>query len=275
MPRRVFWPPVAALALLLGAAAVAEEVPARRIVTLAPHLAELVYDAGAGEALVGVIAYSDHPPIARELPVIGDAFGVNREALVALAPDLILAWRDFTPEARIARLRNDGHRVVVLATETPEEVADDLLAIARLAGTTAAAAEPAAAYRATLADLRGRYGAARPVRVFVQLSARPLYTVNDRQMIGHLVRLCGGVNVFGAETGLTPVVGPEAVLARSPEVMLSTGPADGLAEWRRFPELPAVAAGHLYGMTADWVTRPSLRLARGAAEVCALIDQAR
>lgn len=67
--------------------------PATRIVSLAPDLTELAYDAGAGQDVVGTVSYSDYPPAARKLPRIGDAFSVDLERLVALQPDLILAWR--------------------------------------------------------------------------------------------------------------------------------------------------------------------------------------
>lgn len=264
------------LASLLSATSAAAD--AQRIVTLTPHLGELVYDAGAGERLVGVIAYSDFPPAVRELPVVGDAFGVNREVVAGLRPDLILAWDGFTQPATVASLEEDGHRVVVLGARAPGEVADALLEIASLAGTEAAARDAAERYRAALAALAEAHVDARPVRVFVQLSARPLYTVSDRQMIGQVVRLCGGENVFGGLDGLTPVVGPEAVVAADPEVMLGTGDdgaADPWSRWREFPTLTAVAAGQLYAVNADHVTRPSLRLARGVAEVCDYLDRAR
>jgi iron complex transport system substrate-binding protein len=262
-----------ALGAVTGAAA-----EAQRIVTLAPHLGELVYDAGAGERLVGVIAYSDFPPAVRELPRVGDAYGVQREVVAGLRPDLILAWDGFTPPATVASLEEDGHRVVVLGARAPGDVADALLEIARLTGTEATARPAAERYRATLAALAAASADARPIRVFVQLSARPLYTVSDRQMIGQVVALCGGHNVFGGLDGLTPVVGPEAVVAADPEVMLGTGgddAADPWSRWREFPTLRAVAADQLYVLNADHVTRPSLRLALGAAEVCGYLDRAR
>ena len=125
------------LVLLAGAlcAATGAAADAQRIVTLAPHLGELVHDAGAGERLVGVIAYSDFPPAVRDLPRVGDAFGVKREVVAGLQPDLILAWDGFTPPATVDSLEEDGHRVVVLGARTPDGVADVLLEIARLTGT--------------------------------------------------------------------------------------------------------------------------------------------
>ena len=77
--------------------------PAKRIVTLAPHLTELVYEAGAGERLVGVAAHSDYPPSARELPRVGDAHGLDLERIAMLQPDLVVAWGSGSPSRRSLR----------------------------------------------------------------------------------------------------------------------------------------------------------------------------
>ncbi|WP_164999616.1 ABC transporter substrate-binding protein [Salinicola tamaricis] len=66
--------------------------PAKRIVALAPHLVEDAFAAGAGAQLVGVIAGSDYPAAARELPRVGSYRGIALEAVVSAQPDLVLAW---------------------------------------------------------------------------------------------------------------------------------------------------------------------------------------
>ena len=89
----------AALVLLLGLwaiAANASQAP-ERIVSLAPHLTELAFDAGLGDQLVGVVAYSDYPPEAQALPEIGDAFRFDLETLLRLDTQLALAWAGGTP----------------------------------------------------------------------------------------------------------------------------------------------------------------------------------
>src|SRR5690554_6639130 len=68
------------------------EQPAKKIVALAPHLVENAYSAGAGHRLVAVVDYSDYPPEARELPRLGSAMAVSVETVLALQPDLVLAW---------------------------------------------------------------------------------------------------------------------------------------------------------------------------------------
>jgi len=253
--------------------------PAQRIVSLAPHLTELVFEAGAGDRLVGVVEHSDYPPAALDLPRIGDAFRFDPERVASVAPDLILAWRGGTPARALDRLTQDGYRVVTLGAGRPEGVADMLIEIGRLTGRQSETAGKAERYREELAALRVRYGGLPAVRTFVQISARPIYTVNDKQMIGQLVRLCGGRNVFGELAELAPVVGTEAVVAADPQIILALDDADGAAQsleqWQEFPSLEAVSGGHLYAIAPDLVARASLRLSAGAREVCALIDRAR
>ena len=263
-------------ALSLGSGAAGAETPAaQRIVSLAPHLTELVFEAGAGDRLVGVVEHSDFPAAALDIPRIGDAFRFDPERIAGLAPDLILAWQGGTPDRAIDRLTGDGYRVVTLGAGRPEGVADVLMEIGRLTGQQDETAGKAERYREALTALRQRYGGLSPVRTFVQISERPIYTVNDQQMIGQLVRLCGGRNVFGGLAELAPVVGPEAVIAADPQIILGVGAAGSLGQWREFPSLGAVREGHLYTIAPDLVARASLRLAAGAREMCALIDRAR
>src|SRR5688572_5161853 len=101
--------------LLVGSLLTAATSPARRIVTLAPHLTELVYTAGAGDRLVGAEAYSDYPEAAKRLPRVGDAFQVDYERLLALKPDLVLVWATGTPEPVIEQLQRMRLRVERIA----------------------------------------------------------------------------------------------------------------------------------------------------------------
>lgn len=248
-----------------------------RIVSLAPHLTELVFDAGAGDMLVGAVDYSDHPPAARDVPRVGDAFRVDRERLAELAPDLVFAWQGGTPAAVIGQLREDGYDVRVFETSEPEDVAATLVDIGNLTGEPELATVRAREYLDELEILRKRYANRRLVTVFVQVAPRPLYTVNDRQIIGRVVSLCGGRNIFAELDDLAPLVSEEAVVAADPEVIIATARAseDVFARWRRFTSLAAVRGDQLHYLDPDLVSRPTLRLAEGARMACEKIDQAR
>ncbi len=187
------------LGLLSAGFATAGDPP--RIVTLSPHLAEMVYAAGAGDRLVGSVAYTDYPPPARDLPLVGDAFGVDAERLVALSPDLVLAWEGGNPALVIQRVRGLGIDVVALPATGLDDVPEQLERIGVLAGTPQAAREAAGRYRATIERLRQAYRDAPELRVFYQISETPLYTVGRRHPITELLALCGGRNVFADNPG--------------------------------------------------------------------------
>ena len=62
----------------------------RRIVSLSPHITELLFAVGAGDRLVGVDAWSDYPPAARDIQRVGDVFALDMERPLALKPDLVV-----------------------------------------------------------------------------------------------------------------------------------------------------------------------------------------
>lgn len=251
-----------------------------RIAALAPHLAELVFAAGAGERLVATVEYSDFPAEAATVPRFGDAFRVDLERLVAAAPDLVLAWAGGTPPGLVGQLEQQGFRVAVLRSATLDDVSRQLRLIGALAGTDAAAAEAAAAYDARLQRLRERHEDLAAVVVFYQISARPLYTVGGGHIISDAIELCGGRNAFASLQTLAPTVGIEAVLAAEPEVMLA-GAHDGkpdpgeLSQWTRWRRIPAVRDGHLYQLDATLMGRPTPRMLDGIAAMCERIARAR
>jgi iron complex transport system substrate-binding protein len=271
--RRLVW----ALAVLCVCAR-AEE-PAGRIVTLAPHLAEMVYAAGAGDRLVGSVAHTDYPAPAADLPRVGDAFGVDAERLLALSPDLVLAWEGGNSAAVIRQVRNLRLRVVALPATGLHDVPAQLERIGELAGTELAARAAASTYRRRIAALRSEHARAASLRVFYQVAADPLYTVGGTQPISDMIELCGGQNVFAGVARTAFVVSREAVISRDPELILGGAGrgdrTDPLAAWRQWTTLSAVAAGNLQTVDADLVARPGPRFADGADAVCRVMADAR
>ena len=269
----------AALVLLVLAAQVsaAESVAQLRIVSLAPNVTELAYAAGAGGTLVGTVEYSDYPAAARELPRVGDAWRVDVERVLALRPDLVLSWASGTPEDTVARLRSMGLHVVPIETFRLADVSAALRTIGRIAGTVQVADAAARRYEDAVRSLRASHADVRRLSVFIEIDDEPLYTVNGRHVISEVVDLCGGSNVFADLPQLAPPVAIEAVLARDPEVILSTDDtiSDPAALWRRWSGMKAVKAGSIYSMSSDTLTRSTPRLAIGAGEVCAALDDAR
>jgi iron complex transport system substrate-binding protein len=250
---------------------------AHRLLSLAPNLTELVYAAGAGDRLVGVVAYSDYPAAAQRVPLIGDAFRLDFERVMALRPDLVLAWGSGTPRENIDKLRSLGLRVEPVPVDHLEDIPRALEKIGEWAGTSAVAAPAAAKFRAALAAQRRQLASHTGVvpRVFIQIGRNPYYTVNDQHLIGEVVTLCGGRNVFGGLSQLAPVVGEEDIVATRPEVILVLDDGrDGGASakaWQRWRQLPAVRAGRVHTVDSNTVARATPRVLDGMAAVCAYL----
>jgi iron complex transport system substrate-binding protein len=251
--------------------------PLSRIVALAPNLTELVFAAGAGDTLVGVSAYSDYPPAALSLPIIGDAFTVDHEQLALLKPDALLAWESGIPAHVVEEMRHVGYRVEVIRSRSLNDVAIALRRIGELTGHEAEANEAAAAFTAGLQSLQQRFASEQTISVFYQVARRPLYTVNGEHYVSELIGLCGGENIFADLNTLAPAIAVEAVVERNPEVMLASSDAgdDAFAEWKRWPNLAAVRLGNQYLMPADEIVRATPRLLIAGESLCKALQISR
>ncbi len=253
--------------------------PAKRIVSLAPSTTELLYAAGGGTRLVGAVDYSDYPPAARRVPRVGGAGSLDLEAIVAQRPDLVLAWAGGNSRDQVARLQAVGIPVFWADPQHLTDIPSVVERFGRLAGTEAAARAAARIWRARLRALRARYRDRRPVRVFYQIWDQPLMTVNGRQMISDVLRLCGGVNVFADLPALAGTVSREAVLAADPQVIIVSGAGAArpawLRAWRRWPQLSAVKLDQLYVVPPDIIQRQGPRILDGAERICVDLQHAR
>ncbi len=243
--------------------------------SVAPNLTEMLFAAGAADQVVGVSAYSDYPEAAKALPQIGDAFRLDYERIVALAPTVAVTWETGTPAGVVERLQALDIRVVSIPTRRLDDIATGVITLGSLAGTETAAESAAQDFRGRIAALREQYRARPKVRVFVQIDGAPLFTVGGPHLITEILELCGGANIFSESDAQALPVDLESVLARSPEVILSADYGDPLPFWSRFAGLEAVARRNVYRVPADALARPSPRIAEGAADVCARLDEAR
>jgi iron complex transport system substrate-binding protein len=253
--------------------------PAQRIVSLAPHATETIYAAGAGNRLVGVVQFSDFPVEARALPRVGSFAGFDLEAIVALKPDLIVGWPGGNPAAQLDQLQRLGFAIYRSQSKRIEDVAVDIECIGELAGTAPVARVAAAGFRARLAQLRERYGNRPAVRVFYEVWNQPLLTISDAHVIGDVIAVCGGRNVFADLPLAAPQVDVEAVLKADPQAIIASGMAqerpEWLDAWRVWPDLRAVKHNRLYSIPPDVLQRASPRILDGAEAMCRALEDAR
>jgi iron complex transport system substrate-binding protein len=255
------------------------KAPAKRIVAIAPHLAESLYAAGAGDRLVGTVDYSDYPPEAKKVRRVGGYSRLDLEAIAALKPDLVLAWQSGNNMSQVDKLKGLGRPVYVWQPNRMDDVAGQLERMGQLAGTEPAAHAAAERFRQRLAALRGANANKPKVRVFYQIWKAPLMTVGGPQIISDAIKLCGGENVFGHLPQMAPTVSVEAVLEADPEAIVATGMGDArpewLADWNPWTRMTAVRRGNLFHINPDIMQRHTPRLLDGAERLCGHLDTAR
>ena len=250
------------------------EGPAQSLVTLSPHLAELVFAAGAGNLLAGTVEFSEFPAEASRIPRIGDAFRLDIEGIMALQPDLVIAWDSGTPRAAVEQLRRLGLSVWSVEIREPTDIAGTLLMLGEAVGNNETATAAAAELDRRLENLALEHSSTEPVSYFYQVDERPLFTINGEHLISRGLELCRGVNIFSDQPGLAFQVATEAVVAANPEVMFAPGvdnTSDPLQGWRQWPSIRAVSNEHLYLLPADKISRATPRWLDSLELACNLL----
>ena len=253
--------------------------PAKRIVSLAPHLTETLFAAGAGERIVGTVEYSEYPPAASKIARVGGYSRIDLERVAALHPDLVIAWQSGNAAAHLDRLRSLGMPIYLSQPNQIADVASEIERFGVLAGSSDVANRAAESFRQRLAALQKRYSSRPPVRTFYQIWKQPLMTVGRQQIISDVIHLCGGDNVFGKLETMAPTVTVEAVIAANPEAIVASGMNEArpewLDDWKRWTSITAVARGNLFFVPPDLIQRHTPRLLAGAERLCEHLETAR
>ena len=265
----------------------------QRIITLAPHLSELVDAAGGSERLVGVSAFSNYPTSVKQLPITSDARSIDLEKMKSLHPDLIIYWRGGTSESQIQSIKKTFNQDVQFIAVEPKKLGDiatDIEKIGKVLGTDSIAKRNADALRLKMTELRNTVNnqnkqnnskntSQRKVRVFYQVWAQPLMTLNKDHIISDIIQLCGGEQLFANEKVLVPTVSREAVIKANPEIIFTAVDSAKMASdwsmWTSFPQLAATKNKAFVDLDGDIISRPSPRIMQGAQKICAEINRLR
>ena len=250
--------------------------PAKRILSLAPHLTELLFAAGAGDAIVGTVEYSDYPVAAKRIPRVGSHNSLDLERIVAMKPDLILVWLHGNAQKQLDKLLSLGIPAYYNQPNKLEDVPRSIETLGVLTGTEATAKTAAADFRNRLAALRTRYASRPPVTLFYQVWSKPLTTLSGKHLVTDVIALCGGKSLFAELEPLAPTVAQEAVIEADPEAIISTSVLrDGLELWQKWPRMRAVKNGHLFAMDGNLINRHGPRITEGAEKLCDILESVR
>jgi iron complex transport system substrate-binding protein len=244
----------------------------QRIVSLAPSLTETVFAVGAGDRLVGDTTYCDYPEAAKHIAKVGDTMTPNIEAIIGLKPDVVLVSTASQLERFTRQMEERQIAVYVSDPHNLDGVLQSITNVGEVTGNKAEAAELVSVLRNRIRVVGAKLGAAKPVRVFYQVSAEPLYTAGHDAFITDLIARAGGTSVSGDVPGAWPRLSNEAALASKPEaIVIPTGDSMGSEGNRDVAAAlrgsPAALSGRVYAINGDLLSRPGPRLVDGLEEL--------
>ena len=255
------------------------DAPAMRIVSLGPHITENLFSAGAGDRVVGVVEYSDYPPQARDIESVGGGYAqINLEAVIALAPDLVVAWKTSGNAGAIEKIVEFGFPVYYSEPHGLEGIIENIEELALLAGSSERIRPPLSELREELARVRARFGAKSTQTVFYQIWRSPLITLNGDHYLSRVLELCGARNVFSDLSIIAPRVSVESVLQANPDIII-VGRGDGwktdTAMWKKWKSLAATRHDGFLSVEGSVMHRHTARMLMGIRGVCEKIDRVR
>ncbi len=252
--------------------------PPLRIVSLTPGATEMLFAAGAGGQILATVQYSSEPAAARSVPRIGDVAAIDLERLVALRPDVVIAWPAGGNPAQRAKIGTLGIPLYEQQVARLADLPGSLRRLGVLAGTEQVAEPAAAALAARLGSLRQTYSGASPAghpSVLLQVWNRPIYTIGGRHLMSDALEICGAHNVFSDLPEPGPLVDTEAIIARNPDIIVAAAPpgegAAWVADWQRFAGLAAVRNHRVVAFENQALSRLGPSVLDATEELCRTI----
>ncbi len=242
-----------------------------RFISLAPNLTEIAYAIGAGDRLVGNTTFCDYPEDAKKVVKVGDTLQPSIERILALRPQVVLVSTASQLEAFTKQLDEHGIGVYVTDPHDLEGVFRSIEGLGAVLNQSERANQVVKQLRERAAAVTEQTKSARPVRVFYQLSAQPLYTAGRDSFVTDLIRRAGGMSVTADVPEAWPLYSQESAVAARPEaIVLPTGGSMGAANADVAESLkrsPAVLAGKVYKINGDLLVRPGPRAVDGLEEL--------
>ncbi len=220
---------------------VALERPARRIVSLAPGLTELLFAIGAGDRVVGRTRWGDYPTEVASIPSVGDGLEPNVEMIVARRPDLVVFYASPSNATAIEQLEQLGISTVSLRTDGLADLARGARLLGRLTGDSAAADSMATWLEREVGTLESTRPSGVIPAVLILAWDNPPIVIGGASFLSEMVELAGGHNTFADVDLPSLTVSIEAIVQRDPDIVLITSDS-GVPSWANRSEWRAVAA---------------------------------
>ncbi|MDQ7050703.1 MAG: cobalamin-binding protein [Enterobacterales bacterium] len=257
----------------------AKEPSAQRIIALSPHSVEILFALGVGDRIVATLEYADYPQAAKKIPRVGNFSGIKIEKILALKPDLVIAWKGGNKASDLEKIESLGMNLFYSHPKNVNQVIEEILALGRLTGTQNVARNLAKKLSKQYRTIKNSYSDKSKIKVFYQLWHKPLRTIGGDNWLNSLISDCGGKNIFEKAKAPYPAVSFESVVMAMPEVIIIPDNSKNFTHkaklWSAWPEITAVNKDQIFSLDGDLLQRFTPRAIEGLRQLCKSIDQAR
>lgn len=253
-----------------------EKAKPKRIITLTPHTAELAFSAGLGNKLIAVGEASDYPEEAKALETVSNYQGVNLERIIALKPDLIIAWQEGPARSQLEKLDKFGIQVIWIEENKLSDIALNIQKLSQYADDPSTGITRANSYQESLDTFKAQNQAKPKLKYLYLLSESPMMSIAGKNWTTEMFELCGGENILHSDLVAYPQINKEQILKNPPDVIFYSF-AEKLdvqnLNWGKM--LPQSVLHNTYSLNPDWISRATSRTLSAINQICTDLDKAR
>jgi len=244
-----------------------------KIISLSPHITELIYYIGAGDKLVGVMQGSDFPLEAKNKTIVGNYQSVSVEKIIQLDPDLIVAWPPALSPRLLGKLNEFG---LVIYQSDPKSIAgisENIQELEKLIGTINLQSQ--ALMQETIEVLREKHASKKNIKAVFLIAEKPLTALSNNGLIREAFALCRVENIFQDLPSEAAMVSREAIIDHQPDIILTAFPVNAVEKFLTRLGLDEGVKSNFSELNPDLLLRQTPRFLEGVNQFCNAVDQAR
>jgi iron complex transport system substrate-binding protein len=251
--------------------------PAKRIISLAPSITEILFALGLDEEVAAITNFCDYPETVLNKPRIGGFVNPDIEKIVSLKPDLIIGIRDGNRIDTVHRLNDSGFPVYLIDPKGFDGVMRTIKNIGDVVGREKESKRMIKEMVNKREKIMTLTQSLSKPKVFFQLGDAPMVTVGKGTLADDLIRLAGGRSISEDESVSYPVYSIETVLLKAPEIIIMTSMDSKknsphlVKKWESWKSIPAVRTNSIYVIDSNLVDRPTLRIVEGLEALVRII----
>lgn len=242
-----------------------------KVVSLAPNLTEIVFAVDAGDKLVGVTEFCNFPEDAKKIQKVGDTMKPNLENIIALKPDVVLVSTASQLETFAQTLEKQGIAVFVSNPNSFDSIYKTIYQVGEIFGKNEKSSEVVNALKKRVAEVETKTNNAKDVKVFVQISREPLFTIGKDSFLTDLINRAGGFSVTADIATAYPNISKETALTYQPDTIILSDSPDNQNPNEVFLDSTAVKTNKVFKINADILSRPSPRVVDALEQIAKVL----